>query len=1132
MPKEVTYRTQIELGAKKNTSFQRNLRSAASELDRLDQKATRVGKAMLATGAAVTTGLAVSVKNAAGTYKEFEQEMAVVAGITKATKSEYNQLEQAALDAGSKTVYTAKESASALEYMSLAGWNVNQSTTALMPVLRMATATGKELGTTSDLITDSMGALQLSINELSPYMDMLIAGNNYSNTTAEQLMQALIKTGGAARTVGADLDDTITALGILANNGTKAEEAGTAMNSMLTRMASNSTAIDTLESLNVKIWDSKGNFIGLKNALIEINKQLDTKTPEERAQYIAGIAGTRRYSLMTYLLNAVKTDAKTGAAAWDTLEQKIRESNGSLDEMYDTTTNTLENAEKMLTSAKEDMQIKLTDVYADNARDFISWLATNLPNATADLVDFANQYQGEFVEIVEDSEEVIQRVWQGAFQTLEWLMDNRTAVGGTLKGIAGGILAIKAASAGAKIVSTINDLTKLGGSFGGTMGIATTAISLGITAFEAIHGAIENAERKAVESNLETHFGNIKLSMEDINELAKDIIGEEKVKGAEALAEIISKTDDSLDSVSDALSESKETSWKINAGFNMTTDDFQSYGSEIQNYIKSAEEYAENRGYEVHLSASLLFGNGSDQDTDLTQTFTGAQQKLQALGNELYDYLYNETNGALLDGAIDVDEDKVIQELQGKMQTIVDALSDSKIQAAYDTIEMKYSGADLTSDTFEQLNKDLTKQAEAVTEQAENAYSTVMQAYEYKKSTDTSYTDEQFMNDQLAAQKKYHDAVSEANSKSATYLLESITEAYPDLQGTIAELAKENEDTIAKYTDMSNEETKALWESNPGVAIGQIASDMQSAYDDVDLSKTDRKAISKILDGMDDQIEALQQEAEWYTMAGEEVPEALRNTLESLRTMQGLADGYDAISDGIMGNLLTDADFQKFVDTMDEEFSKSYLKVGANAKSIYSKGYDIDTDLRVKVNMNATLSGMDRFNSTLYNAVYYANHPDAAPKVDTNSDMYKIVTGQKKNNSSNLSVYKNAEGGIYKNPILTTFAEEGPEAAIPLDGTRRAKTLWLQAGAMLGMYGGKSRDSEAVTKMESAGGSASIRESGGDEIIKVVYSPNVVIKGSAKQEDVQQAITISQREFEKMLDRATANRKRRKYGGQ
>ena len=1129
MPKEVTYRTQIELGAKKNTSFQRNLRSAASELDRLDQKATRIGKAMLATGAAVTTGLAISVKNAADTYKEFEQEMAVVAGITKATKSEYNQLEQAALDAGSKTVYTAKESASALEYMSLAGWNVNQSTTALMPVLRMATATGKELGTTSDLITDSMGALKLNIDELNPYMDMLIAGNNYSNTTAEQLMQALIKTGGAARTVGADLDDTITALGILANNGTKAEEAGTAMNSMLTRLASNSTAIKTLNEIGAKIWDDDGNFIGLKSALIKIDDALQKYSPEKRAEKIAGIAGTRRYSLMTYLLDAVKEDTKTGAVAWDTLEQKIRESNGSLDEMYNTTTNTLENAEKMLTSAKEDMQIKLTDVYADNARDFISWLATNLPNATADLVDFADQYRGEFVEIVEGSEEVIQRVWHGAFQTLEWLIDNRTAVAGTLKGIAGGILAIKTMSAGVKIASTINDLTKLGGSFGGTIGIATTAISLGITAFEAIHGAIENAERKAVESNLETHFGNIKLSMEDINELAKDIIGEEKVKGAEALAEIISKTDDSLDSVSDALSESKETSWKINAGFNMTTDDFQSYGSEVQNYIKSAEEYAENKGYEVHLSASLLFGNGSDQDEDLTKTFTGAQQKLQALGNELYDYLYNETNGALLDGAIDVDEDKVIQELQGKMQTIVDALSDSKIQAAYDTIEMKYSGADLTSDTFEQLNKDLAKQAEAVTEQAENACSTVMQAYEYKKSTDASYTDEQFMSDKIAAQKKYHDTVIDANSKSATYLLESITEAYPNLKNTIQELTRENEETIAKYTDMSNEETKALWKSNPGVAIGQIANDMQSAYDDVDLSKTDRKAISKILNGMDDQIEALQQEAEWYTMAGEEVPEALRNTLESIRTMQGLADGYDAISDGIMGDLLTDADFQKFVNKMDDEFSKSYLKVGANAKSIYSKGYDIDTDLRVKINIQTATAGFDKYDQALNAAQRYKQSKNS--DIDTSTELYKLIAngGKDKSKKTGVPFAKNAQGGIYDSPLLTTFAEEGPEAAIPLDGTPRAKSLWMQAGTMLGMYKSQNRDAQMVSGIAKT--STSNIQTSGEQVVKIVYSPNVVIKGSAKQEDVQKALKLNEKELEQMMDRITKKRTRRKIGG-
>ena len=223
MAKKTTYVTEIELGARKNSSWG-ELKGATAALDRLDSAATKIGKTILTAGAAVVTGVTAAAVQASEVYKGFEQEMANVASISQATASQYVQLKDAALDAGAKTVYTAEEAAQALEYMSLAGWDVNKSTQALMPVLKMAAATQKELGTTSDLITDSMGALKLEVEDLSGYMDMLIAANNNSNTSAEQLMQALIKTGGAARTVGADLPDTITALGVLANNGTKAEE--------------------------------------------------------------------------------------------------------------------------------------------------------------------------------------------------------------------------------------------------------------------------------------------------------------------------------------------------------------------------------------------------------------------------------------------------------------------------------------------------------------------------------------------------------------------------------------------------------------------------------------------------------------------------------------------------------------------------------------------------------------------------------------------------------------------------------------------------------------------------------------------------------------------------------------------
>ncbi len=1126
MPREVTYKTQIELGARKNSSFQRNLKSAASQLDRIDQKATRLGKAMITAGAAVTTGLAVAAKSAAETYKGFESEMAVVAGITQATKSEYNQLEQAALDAGSKTVYTAQESASALEYMSLAGWDVQESTNALMPVLRMATATGKELGTTSDLITDSMGALKLGINDLTPYMDKLISANNYSNTTAEQLMQALIKTGGAARTVGVDLDDTITALGILANNGTKAEEAGTATNSMLTRLVSNSTAVDTLDKIGVSIWDTKGKFIGLKETLEDINDAIKDYSDEDKATTIAAISGTHRYSQMSYLLNAVKKDTKTGTSAWDELEKKVEDSNGSLDKMYKTTTNTLENAEKMLNSAKDDMQIKITDVYADNARDFISWLAESLPNATADLVDFAETYQGDFVDIVEGAENTIQVVWENAFQALNWIVENRTAVGGALKGIAGGIIAIKAASTGVKIASTISQLSKLGGGFGGAFAGGTAAISLAITAYEAISGAIENAERKAAESSLEEHFGNIKLSMEEIDELAKEIIGKETVEGAEALAEAISQTSDSLDTVKDSLSQTEKTSWKINVGYEMTKDDFQSYGTEIQNYIKSAEQYAEDRGYQIHLSAALLFGDGSEQDKELSDTYAGAQKQLERLGTKLYDYLYNETNGALLDGAIDVDEDRVIQELQGKMQNIVDALSSSKIQAGFDAIEAKYTGADLTPGTIKRLKKDLNKQVDTVEEEAQKALSAVMQGYDYKKNTDQSYTDEQYLADKAEAFQSYQDKISEAKTNAFDYMLSSVKGAYPELET----LTRQNKEIIEKYTDTTNEDVKELWENNPAQAVINMSNELETAYDNA-LSKGDQKAIAELFAGMDDQVKELEKEALRYVEAGEKIPESLQKTLESARTMQGIAEGYDGISDAVLGSLLTDADFKAFVDSMDDEISKSYFEIGEDAKTMYSKGYDIDTDLRVKLNIQTITTGFDKYDQALNAAQQYMQSKNS--DINTSTELYKLVAngGKDKSKKKDVPVAKNALGGIYDSPLLTTFAEEGPEAAIPLDGTPRAKSLWMQAGTMLGMYKSQNRDSQIVSGIEKTSTSIPNTQTSGEQVVKIVYSPNVVIKGSAKQEDVQKALKLNEKELEQMMDRITKKRTRRKFGG-
>lgn len=149
--------------------------------------------------------------------------------------------------------------------------HVKESTSALQPVLKLSAASNMDLATCSDLVTDSMSALKLQVKDLPEYLDMVTKAQNSSNMNSQQMMEAYIKAGGAARTLGVSAKDTGVALGILANNGTKGAEGGTALNAMLTRLGSNKNALSMMGALGISIFDAQGKFVGLEEALKRIN---------------------------------------------------------------------------------------------------------------------------------------------------------------------------------------------------------------------------------------------------------------------------------------------------------------------------------------------------------------------------------------------------------------------------------------------------------------------------------------------------------------------------------------------------------------------------------------------------------------------------------------------------------------------------------------------------------------------------------------------------------------------------------------------------------------------------------------------------------------------------------------------
>ena len=400
MAKKTSYELALEIGGKIQSSLTKSVSGVNNKLDSIGKAAKTAAKIATAAFAAVKIG--DFVKDAVDTYSEFNQAMAETAGIAGATEDEYKQLQAAAQEMGKRTTKTATEAAQALGYMSLAGWNVNDSISALEPVLRLSEATSMDLATCSDLVTDSMSALGLGVDDLTNYLNVAVQANNKSNTTAQALMEAMIGCGGAAKSAGMDYKQTAAALGILANNGIKGAQAGTALNSMLVRMTTKDVAQKAFKELGVSIYDSSGAMRNMQDILVELNGAMSGLSQEQKNNYMAAIAGTNYYTQFGYLLEGVAEGADGAASTWTQLTEAFENSDGALDAMADTMTDTLPGAIAIFGSAVDDAKIRLCEVFAPLAKDSIKGVADVIPSITDRAVGVAQSFYNTVVPAAEN----------------------------------------------------------------------------------------------------------------------------------------------------------------------------------------------------------------------------------------------------------------------------------------------------------------------------------------------------------------------------------------------------------------------------------------------------------------------------------------------------------------------------------------------------------------------------------------------------------------------------------------------------------------------------------------------------------------------------------------------------------
>lgn len=251
------------------------IKAIGAQMKELGASIKGVGDSMQATGRSMTmkvtapilAGFGAAVKEGA----EFDKQMSAVAAVSGATEQEFTALRDSAMEWGEKSVFSAKESADALYYMGLAGWDAQESMDALGGVLDLAAAGATELGTASDIVTDYMTAFKMEASEAGHFANVMAAAMSNSNTNIEMLGNSFKFVAPVAGAMGYSVEDVSVALGIMANNGIKADMAGTTLRNMLQRMAKpTKESYMAMKRLGLSLYDDEGKMYSFKEVMEQV----------------------------------------------------------------------------------------------------------------------------------------------------------------------------------------------------------------------------------------------------------------------------------------------------------------------------------------------------------------------------------------------------------------------------------------------------------------------------------------------------------------------------------------------------------------------------------------------------------------------------------------------------------------------------------------------------------------------------------------------------------------------------------------------------------------------------------------------------------------------------------------------
>lgn len=415
------------------------------------------GVATVVAGTATAIGgLGVAATKVGMSFESAMSQCAATMGLTAeeiANGSEsFEMLEKAAKDAGATTQFSASQSAEALNFLALAGYDAEKAVQTLPTVLNLAAAGGMELGEASDMVTDAMSALGDKAGTAESFVDKLAKTSQKSNTSVAQLGQAILTVGGTAKVLSGGVDEMNTVLGILADNGIKGAEGGTALRNMILSLtAPTDTAADAIKSLGLNVLDANGNMRPLNDIFNDLNGTLSTMTQGEQTQVLNKIFNKVDLKSVNALL------ANSGER-FDELSGYIANCDGAAADMAETMNDNLQGKMTILGSSLEGLGIQIYEklegplkTAADTAIESLGNIAESLNSGDlgGSIDKLAEAFGNMITKIAEGVETWLPRI----ITALTWLLENSNTIATGIIAIGTAMLTLKVANAITAVVN-------------------------------------------------------------------------------------------------------------------------------------------------------------------------------------------------------------------------------------------------------------------------------------------------------------------------------------------------------------------------------------------------------------------------------------------------------------------------------------------------------------------------------------------------------------------------------------------------------------------------------------------------------------------------------------------------------